>query len=332
VTLRAAVIGCGAIGAGGAETHPDVGVLTHAAAYAACPDTELVAVCDTDAERARAAADRWSAAAHTDPARALVDVELVSVCTPDATHADLVALALEAPGVRAIFAEKPLALDSGAARALAARARERGVVLAVNYTRRFAPAFQGLGERIGEVQHVSGLYVKGLLHNGTHWLDLLRMLVGEPVAVRGWDRLGEGGGDPSLDAELTFAGGAGARLAALDTQRFTAFEMDLVGTRGRVLVAESGHFLEVWDVDDDPRHPGYRVLRPAAVLSGALRDAALHAVADVARCVREGGEPACTAEDGVAALALAEAIRASAARGAEAVDVSRPDPAGMIRT
>jgi predicted dehydrogenase len=324
--MRAAVIGCGAIGAGGADTHADVGVLTHAAAYTACPDTELVAVCDADAERARAAAERWGAAPHTDPAAALEGAEIVSVCTPDATHAELVDLALGTPGVRAVLAEKPLALDSAAAAGLAARARRRGTVLAVNYTRRFAPAFRGLG--VGEVQHVSGVYVKGLFHNGTHWLDLLRMLAGDPVAVRGWDRLGEDGPDPSLDAELTLANGAGARLAALDSRRFTAFEMDLVGEAGRVRIAESGHVVEVAQVGDDPRHPGYRVLRPAERIVGALHDAALHAVADVVRCVRDGGDPACTGEDGAAALALAEAIRASAARGGE---VTVAAPAGMIR-
>jgi predicted dehydrogenase len=330
VTLRAAVLGCGAIGASGADTHPDVGVLTHAGAYSACPDTELVAVCDADPRRAQAAAERWSATPYSDPREALGGCEMVSVCTPDETHADLVDLALRAPGVRAILAEKPLALDAAAARALAVRARERGVVLAVNYTRRFAPVFRGL--QVGEVQHVSGVYVKGLLHNGTHWLDLLRLLAGEPVAVRGWDRLGEDGPDPSLDAELTLANGAGARLAALDTQRFTAFEMDLLGQRGRLRIAESGHVVELSEVGDDPRHPGYHVLRPAGTTVGGLRDAALHGVADLVRCVRGGGDPACTAEDGAAALALAEAIRASAARGGARVQVTAPDPAGMIRT
>ena len=110
-------------------------------------------------------------------------------------------------------------------------------------------------------------------------------------------------------------GGAGARLAALDTRRFTAFEMDLVGERGRVRIAESGHIVEISVVGEDPRHPGYRALRPGERTVGALRDAALHAVEDLVRCVRDGGDPACTGEDGAAAIALAEAIRASAARG-----------------
>jgi predicted dehydrogenase len=331
VTLRAAVLGCGAIGASGAGTHPAVGVLTHAAAYTACPDTELVAVCDTDPARAQAAAHQWGAEPYTDPAALLrAGCEVISVCTPDATHADLVALALEAPGVRAILAEKPLALEAAAARALATRARDRGVVLAVNYTRRYAPAFQSLRGRVGALQHVSGVYVKGLLHNGTHWLDLLRFLGGHPVAVRGWDRLGEIGPDPSLEAELTLGGRASARLAALDTRRFTAFEMDLVGEGGRIRIAESGHMVEVAEVGPDPRHPGYRVLRPAERTVGALRDAALHAVADLVRCIRDGGDPSCTGEDGAVAIALAEAIRASAARGGEPVDVTFTHPAGMI--
>jgi predicted dehydrogenase len=268
---------------------------------------------------------------HSGPAALLAaGPEIVSVCRPDATHAELVEAALRTPGVRAVLAEKPLALDAGAARSLADLARERGVVLAVAHFRRFAPGLRSLRDElaagaIGELQHVAGVYVKGLLHNGTHWLDLLRFLAGEPVAVRGWDRFGEGGEDPTLDAELTLEGGAGARLAGLDTNAYTAFEMDLVGTRGRVRLAEAGHVLERWDVADDERHPGYRVLRARPPERGVLRDALLHAVADVVRCVREDAEPACSGEDGAAAVVLAEAIRASAAAGAATVAVSSHD-------
>jgi predicted dehydrogenase len=315
--VRAALLGCGAIGAGaGPPPHPDVGIITHAGAYAACPDTELVAACDADLERAGA----LRVAAYTDPERLLAEArpELVSVATPNDTHAELIALCLRADGVRGVLAEKPLALDLDAARGLVELARERGVMLAVNYSRRYSPAFRALDlAAIGELQHVSGSYVKGLAHNGTHWLDLLRMLAGDPVAVRGWDRLAEDGPDPTLDAELTLPGGAGVRLAGLDTHDFTAFEMELTGTRGRLRVAEAGHVLEHWTVGDDPRHPGYRVLRDAGRTTGALRDGALHAVTDLVASVREGRQPACSGADGVAALALVAAIRASAARGGE---------------
>jgi predicted dehydrogenase len=302
--LRAAVVGCGAFGG------------QHAAAYAACAATELAAVWDVDRARAEACGARWGAPVRDD----LAGVDLVSVCTPDPTHAELVERALTAPGVRAVLAEKPLALDAGSARRLAALARERGVVLAVNHSRRFAPALREPLD-VGELQYVGGVYVKGLLHNGTHWLDLLRMLAGEPLSARGRDRLGEGGSDPTLDAELTLPGGAVARLTGLDTRRFTAFEMDLVGTTGRVRLSDSAHVAERFRVGDDPRHPGYRVLLPAGRADDLLRDVLPLAVADLARCAQTGAEPLCSGEDGAAAVALAEAIRASAAAGGEPVPV-----------
>jgi predicted dehydrogenase len=290
--------------------------MTHGGAYLACADTELVAACDPDPARAAA----LGVDAYTDPAELLARAqpELVSVATPDATHVELIELCLRADGVRGVLAEKPLALDLDAARTLVALAQARDVVLAVNYTRRFAPAFRALDvAAIGDLQHVSGTYVKGLAHNGTHWLDLLRMLAGEPVTVRAWDRLSEPVDDPTLDAELTLTGGAGARLAGLDAQRFTAFEMELTGTLGRIRIAESGHVIERYAIADDARYPGYRVLALVEQVTAAMRDGTLHAVRDLVRCVREGREPACTGADGVAALALVAALRESGARGGE---------------
>jgi predicted dehydrogenase len=322
--LRAAVIGCGAIGAGTPRVHPDVGVVTHADAYAASPDTALVALCDADGRRVAACAARYGAAAYADAASLLAQArpELVSVCTPDATHADVLALVLECPSVRGVLAEKPLALTAAEAAALAARAADRGIALAVNYSRRFAPSLRALrdalaGGAIGELQHVSGSYVKGLRHNGTHWLDLLRMLAGEPVSARGWDRLREGGADPTLDAELTLLGGVGVRLAGLDTRRFTLFELDLIGTRGRARVIEAAHVLELWEVGPDTRYPGYEALHLHSRVEQALHDAIRHAVGNLVRAVTQGGALGCTGADGVAALVLADAIAASAAAGGD---------------
>ena len=53
-------------------------------------------------------------------------------------------------------------------------------------------------------------------------------------------------------------------------------------------------------------------MQDARTTTGALRDALLHAVVDLAGAVRDGRDPRCTGEDGAAAVALAEAIRASA--------------------
>ena len=182
--------------------------MTHAGAYAACADTELVAVCDADAERAGACAERWGGARLHRPGRAAGRAGARSSSasrrrTPRTPSWSRRACARAFAGCW----PRSRSRSAGEAPRWSRSRSERGAVLAVNYTRRFAPAFRALAAEaaLGELQHVSGVYVKGLKHNGTHWLDLLRMLAGEPVEVRGWDRLGEGGEDPTLDAELTFA-------------------------------------------------------------------------------------------------------------------------------
>ena len=93
-------------------------------------------------------------------------------------------LALEAPSVRAILCEKPLATDAQEGGELVRRANGTGTIVAVAYVRRYAGNMRNLRRRLeegslGPVRAVSGWYGNGLLHNGSHWLDLLRMLAGE---------------------------------------------------------------------------------------------------------------------------------------------------------
>ena len=266
--------------------------MTHAGAYAACADTELVAVCDADPERAAARRRALGRARlHRSAARCWPSgPELVSVPRPTRTHAELV----EAASARA---RRPRRAGREAARARRGGRRARSWSSRGSAARARGQLHAPLrARRSGRWPHADGRSARSstsaactsraCAHNGTHWLDLLRMLAGEPVVVRGWDRLGEGGEDPSLDAELRWPG-AGARLAGLDTAPLHRVRDGPVGTRGRVRVAESGHVLERWAWAPTRAIPATRAAAAAAV-TGALRDGVLHAVRDVVRCVRDG--------------------------------------------
>ena len=320
--LRAALLGCGWMGS---EFEPDasLGIATHAAAYTACADTQLVAVCDADPAQAERAGERWQVSArYTEAARLLAEAqpEIVSICTPDDTHHTLIRAALETPSVRGIFAEKPLALQSAQARELAELARARGVVLAVNYTRRYATAHAEVRRRIeggefGRIVTVGGFYTKGTLHNGTHWFDLARLLIGEVSRVTGFDLRGEFGSDPSLDAVLQFANGASGHLQAYEAAAGALFEMDILGTLGRVRVAEPTGEFATWRIAESRTYPGYRVFESSPPIPAQSRDTLLHAVEDVVRCVIDGSTPRSSAADGCAAVRIAEAVRESARSG-----------------
>jgi predicted dehydrogenase len=248
--------------------------------------------------------------------------ELVSVCTPDATHAAVLDRVLDCGSVKGILAEKPLALEVNDAERLVRRARDRGVTLAVNYTRRYTAGHQAVRQRIaagqlGEIQTVSGRYTKGVLHNGTHWFDLAHWMIGDVTSVRAFAVPERGPDDIDLDVYLRFENGARGALLACRSQSFAIFEFDVVGTDGRILMYDSGHRLERWEVRDSARYSGYRALVKVEDAESDMRDSILHAVNDLAHCVEAGTRPQCGGDDAVAALRIGLLAVQSATEGRE---------------
>lgn len=322
MTLRAALLGCGWIGSE-FRTDTPMGIYNHAAAYQACPETELMAICDTDPEKLNRAGERWKVTGrYPDLGELLAKSapEIVSVCTPDAMHFEGVKVVLSAPSVRGILAEKPLALEADEAKELVEIARSRGVALAVNYSRRYSAGHAELREWIrsgglGKIVTVGGFYTKGTLHNGSHWFDLARWMVGEIIEVSGFDLLGESSADPTLDAILRFENGATGHLQAFDASAGTLFEMDILGTQGRVRVIEPAGQFATFHLSESRTFSGYRVFAEGEIRPARNSDTVLHAVEDLVACVKHGGVPRCSAEDGVAAVRVARAVSDSARLG-----------------
>jgi predicted dehydrogenase len=325
-SLRAAVIGCGWIGSLVADDPRAQGIQAHTAAYVATPGTVLAAVCDADAGRAAQAAQRWGLTqSYTEVAALLAAVrpQIVSVCTPDASHAAVLGAVLASPEIRVVVAEKPLAMSLTEARPLVELARRRGVTLAVNYTRRYSAAHADARRRvaageIGAVVAVSGLYTKGVVHNGTHWFDLARWLVGDIERVAAWPgATAEPAGDPTCSVRLRFSGGQSGVLLGLDAERYSVFEMDCIGSDGRLRISEGGMRLTWSKAGESPYFSGYRTLLAAPEVPGGFRDAALLLIEDAIMAQRAQLPPRCSGNDALAALAIAEAARAALAEGTE---------------
>lgn len=113
---------------------------THAKAYAELPESTLVALCDNNVERLRAANEPYSVATYTDVAQLLRDdrVQVVSVATPHPSHAAIAIAAMESG--RHVIVEKPMTVDLREADAMIACARRNGRTLGVIFQRRFWPA------------------------------------------------------------------------------------------------------------------------------------------------------------------------------------------------
>lgn len=333
MTYTAALIGCGKIGTLFADDPLMTDdVFSHAAAYAACRDTDLVALVDTDEAALAKCSERWNVSNRFRAVREMMDnarPQIVSVATPTPTHyAILVQLLLGETKPLAILCEKPLASTLFEAERAVALARENGVLLVVMHMRRYANNMRNLRDfirngGIGEVRNVSGWLTKGTIHNGTHWFDLLRYLVGEVSWVHGIDSLEEGGDDPTLDVAMGLENGMLATMRSAETANFTICEMDIMGSKGRAQIVDSSYQVHISTAVPSPRYSGYVELVPSSVDMGDRKDVMLHAVEDIVHCLKTGAVPQSTGEDGVAALRIALAAHESARTG-PVVDLTCP--------
>ena len=112
----------------------------HYDAWRRIPDVDLVALCDIDPARARAAADRFGVARVYDDVARMLDAErpdVLDIITPPATHAAIVRLAGER-GID-VLCQKALAPTLAEATAIVDHAEAAGIRLMVHDNFRFQP-------------------------------------------------------------------------------------------------------------------------------------------------------------------------------------------------
>ncbi|WP_345044171.1 Gfo/Idh/MocA family oxidoreductase [Georgenia daeguensis] len=271
-------------------------------------------------------------------------VQIVVVCSPSAMHAAQTLAALDA-GRHAVV-EKPLSLTVGEADRITALAAERGLTVAMISQRRFEPENLYLKARLdagdlGELRlartHVhwwrdDAYYAAApwrttadggggsLLNQGMHYVDILRWLCGEVVAVTAQQATLAHPIDTedTTVATVRFASGA---LGLISTSTATypgspaTLALDL--SRGGIEVAQ-GRVLR-WDVDGVPA-PDVGAA-PAGDVTGASDPRGIgiggHLAQwrDVLDAVAQGRPPAVDAADAARTIRLLSAIGEAAATG-----------------
>ncbi|MDR0669346.1 MAG: Gfo/Idh/MocA family oxidoreductase [Treponema sp.] len=193
----------GVIGLGG------IAGAVHLPGIEKCPDFELTALCDIDREKLDRTGERY----RIDPSMRFTDyrdliarggVDAVDICTPNDCHARIAMEAVDAGKHYSV--EKPVTMNAGQARALAARTREKGVKSMVCFSYRFKTAARYARHLVrsgvlGEPYHVYTQYIQswgnpdlnvpliwrfvkartgsGALGDlGSHALDLVRFISG----------------------------------------------------------------------------------------------------------------------------------------------------------
>lgn len=312
MSYRAVVIGCGNIGSRYDDNRPSgAAPLTHAGAYRAHPAYELVGAADVDGERLTACREKWGFPdADTDYTALLARTQpdIVSIATPPAVRLSVVEAAIES-GVRAVFCEKPLANSTAEGEAIVDACRAAGILLAVNYIRRWEPAAEAVSSmlragELGAIQRIIGTYVRGIRNNGGHLLDMLHWWVGQIGKVVWVMPRHEGSPDVRLqvvEGEVT------VNLLALDADLYDVFEMDVFAEKGCVRVRDYGMQIAVQHLRQEGQ---YQVLDDPQTIPGDLDGTLMAALNDIDCCLQNGTAPACTGEDGLAVLRVLDQIEA----------------------
>jgi myo-inositol 2-dehydrogenase / D-chiro-inositol 1-dehydrogenase len=249
--IKTALLGAGRIGQ------------EHGRNLVSIPFVDLAIICDPVVEAAKVLQNQLRIEAIVeDPESIFRDstIQAVVICTPTDTHADLIERAAKAG--KAIFCEKPVALELVKTQKALETVSSTGVPFQIGFQRRYDSGFAECYRRIknGELGRLDQFRAVGrdpepppkgylaksgglFLDQAIHEFDIARFLMGEVEKVQAW-----GSARFSVDARdlgdvdtavtlLQFKSGA---LGVIENARQSAYGYDIVtevfGEKGKILV------------------------------------------------------------------------------------------------
>jgi len=292
----------------------------HARVFKELDETELIAVCDIDAEKTKNLAKQFSVETYTSVGKMLrrADIEAVTICTWSTSLAKEALTALKAG--KHVLVEKPMAANSKQAEKLLKTAEKEGLHLTVGFLMRFIPGIQYIKEsiekrtigelvcatakrvsqwpeRIGDVGVVKDLAI--------HDIDMMRYLFGgDPVAV--YAKTGNMKHKKFEDYAhimLTFEGG---KNAFIESNWLTPYKTRVLVVTGSEAIAKIDYITQELMIEN-----AKETIQPRLPWQEPLKLELRHFV----NCILGKEKPLVTGMDGFKAIKIAEAALKSSKTG-----------------
>lgn len=294
---------------------------THVDAYRKSAATRLVGAVEIDPENARLFEKENPGIPVYRTVKELFDnhsIDMVSLCVPTEKHFSVFSDVV-GRGARAVFCEKPLSCSVRQSEEMVRMARDRGVVLAVNYTRRWEASCRQVKVmiergKIGEITAVHSFYPGRIYSIGSHLFNTLMFLTRiRPASVSAVRVDNEK--DPSLSGFIKGRTGVIATFLATGRKEDLVFEIDIIGRKGRLRLLDNGNKIEWSLFKESRRYSGYKELVRQPMPAPVKNDRFTDAVNDIAR-VLEGKRKStlCPGEDGLLVDAIIEKALVSAGK------------------
>ncbi|MDI6690597.1 MAG: Gfo/Idh/MocA family oxidoreductase [Candidatus Bathyarchaeota archaeon] len=292
----------------------------HARIYKELKETELLAVCDIDAEKAKTVAKQFDVTPYTSIGKMLKrkDIEAVSICTWSTSLAKEAIKALKAG--KHVLVEKPMAANVNQAEKLLKTTDKEGLHIMVGFLMRFIPGLQHIKKAIetktlGEIVCATSKRVSqwperigdvGVVKDtAIHDIDIMRHLFSEdPIAV--YAKAGSMRHKKFEDYAqimLTFEGG---KCAFIESNWLTPYKTRILTVTGSSSIMKLDYITQELTIESmketvQPRYPWQEPLKLE--------------LQHFANCVLGKEKPLITGLDGLKALMIAEAALKSSATG-----------------
>jgi predicted dehydrogenase len=344
--VRAAVIGAGIWGR------------TNIRAYVEHPSADLVAICDSDKERARRVSEEFGVRRYYASVERMLreeELDAVSVVTPDAAHASI-AIACAKAG-KHVLCEKPLATTIEECEAMIAAARENNVYLMVDWHNRWNPPFYAAWKAIreGEIGDVRYIYYRlndtiyvptkmlpwagessVMLFLGSHSLDTTCWFLDrkvERVTCRRQEGILSGKGIPTADMYVTILDFEGGGMAVIENNwvlpqsspSLIDHQVEIVGTDGAIyLNPQSCGAIAKYTKQTPEGFPNASLpdMFVMPEVQGRQAGFAVKSIHHFVECVRDGKPPITSGRDGLLNTRLILAAEESASGGGVPVRVA----------
>lgn len=266
--FKAFIVGAGRI-ASGFDNPKSKQILTHAHAYKKHSQVDFIGFYDTDFRKAKLAAKKWSVNFYQDLKKAINEnkPDIISICTPDKNHFEqlkMISQLKDKP--RIVICEKPLTVELHETKKIVQLYNRKKIPVLVNHSRRFDKTVQDVSKRIksgdfGKIILASAIYGKGILHSGTHIIDLARYFFGEVVSSKILYKITDHEEeDKTLGVFIKFKNCEQFYLQAGDSRQYDLFEFNIIGEKRRICFTDLGFRYFEQKVVNDPIFLGYKIL------------------------------------------------------------------------
>ena len=314
---KAGIIGCGNIATQIDNDSLRKEIWTHEKAYLSHPKINLVSASDSDLDKLNSMNSCYNL--YTDYLTMVTEeqLDIVSVCTPTNTHKEIIKKLCKTK-VKGIFCEKPVAELSASGRDIAKICKQNDIVIAVNFMRRWDPVFKKVktlldnGE-IGKLQTITAHTGTALLMSASHLIDTILFLGGNIKSLYGklqrdFVRNVHGQDDFGGHAYFeTVEGVSGFLKATATSEDHLPFELDLIGSKGRIRIFNYGNEIEMSKFGDHQFMSRYKNWHTVKV-NYEKEERMLNAIDDIIKCIKNKEEPASNAHTATYVNDFIEAI------------------------